>query len=147
MKHTSYEDVKVKKSELIFSEKGKAEYIYIVAEGEVITVKESGGRLYPTGLHRAGDFIGTGSIVNDKYFENAFARVDSVLVPLPVTDIGSVIRKCPGWITSLMRTIITRLEGSVNLLAEQRILEDLSEYDEVYTPEEESIYRRKLTEL
>ena len=146
MEISSYKDLSLKKNSVLFKENSKGNHIFLVSKGEIITVKKSKGRYYPTGLHREGDFIGSGIIAGDEYFENAIARESSVLIPLPIDDIGNVATKCPGWIRSLLRTIITRLQGGVQLMTDQKIMEDLSEYSQEYSLEDEAAYRRAIEE-
>ncbi|OIQ18568.1 MAG: hypothetical protein BM556_09950 [Bacteriovorax sp. MedPE-SWde] len=147
MKPTSYEPVRLNAGDVLFKENEKGNHIYIVQGGEVITVKENNGRYLPTGLHREGDFVGAvHGIGGGKYSENAIARTNCTVVSLPIDDIEKVIDECPSWIRHLMGTIVDRLDHSLKFLNEHKIMEDLTEYDEAYTSEDEALYRKKLKE-
>lgn len=146
MEITSYEDLTLEKNSVLFKFQGEGQHIFLIKKGELITLRERDGRIYPTGVHREGDFVGVGIIASGHYFESAIARTDLEVIPLPLEDITSVASKCPGWIQSLLRTIIVRLEGGVNLLTDQRIMEGPGGLGDSYTNEDEAIYRRSLKE-
>jgi CRP-like cAMP-binding protein len=143
----SYEEISLKKGEVLFKENSIGDHIFLVKSGEMITLKETKGRLLPTGLHKETDFVGAvHGIGGGEYCESAIARTHSILIPLPIDDIEKVVDECPNWIRLLLNIIIERLDHSLKFLSEHKIMEDLSHYDEAYTDEDEALYRKQLKE-
>lgn len=131
------EPVKYAKGHVIFAEGEPSSYLYIVISGEVRIFKEDKNRVIPISVVREKDFIGELSMFSDeKRSASAVATKDTQLMLIKKSDIRKVLKMCPDWVTEIMNTLSERLRGTIDILREHRIEDDLSEAGKPLTVEE-----------
>ncbi|EQC43370.1 Crp/Fnr family transcriptional regulator [Bacteriovorax sp. Seq25_V] len=128
MEYTLYKETRVESGTVLFKENSPANCIFLFKSGRAVGTKESDGRLIKVGSFTTGDFVGAvDSIWGKEYKESVFAESELIVIPLPIGDISSVIETCPEWIRKLLKTIVTRLEHSLELVTEHKINDETSE--------------------
>ncbi|MFT6068906.1 MAG: CRP-like cAMP-binding protein [Bacteriovoracaceae bacterium] len=119
--------VDYKEGTVIFSEGEPSSYMYIVVSGEIRIFKEDKDRLIPISIAKSKDFIGELSIFNDEPRSvSAIAVASSTVIVLKKSDIRKVIKECPDWVSNIMVTLSDRLRGSIDMLREHRIVDDIT---------------------
>jgi CRP-like cAMP-binding protein len=145
MKISAYKDFILKEGDMLFRDGDKVDYVYLIKNGEIITLKENDGRLFPLGVFTTQDFVGAINTINGgKVRESAIAKSKCVLTPIPTKDISKVVDACDDWVADVLSNITQRLQGSFNLVAEHKLVLDNCEIGENFTDEDEAKYRKVL---
>ncbi len=122
MSYTFYKETRIESGTILMKENDSASCIFLLKSGVAIGAKENSGRLIKVGSFLAGDFVGAvDSIWSKKYKESVFAESDLIVIPLPINDVSKVIETCPEWIRKLLKTLVTRLDHSLELVTEHKI--------------------------
>jgi CRP-like cAMP-binding protein len=121
--------IEYKEGTVIFSEGEPSSFLYIVASGEIRIFKEDKDRLIPISIARSKDFIGELSIFSDEPRSvSAVASKASSVIMVKKSDIRKVIKECPDWVSNIMVTLSDRLRGSIDMLREHRIVDDITDH-------------------
>ncbi|WP_372655062.1 Crp/Fnr family transcriptional regulator [Halobacteriovorax sp.] len=122
--------VKIKKGSVLFHEGEKSSYLYIVASGKVLLVKEDQGSIHSLGVTSEKDFIGVLSMFNDeKRYASAIALEETEVYMIKKSDIRKVLKDCPEWVTNIMITLTDRLRDVDELMREHRVVSNEVEND------------------
>ncbi len=120
--------VDYKEGTVIFAEGEPSSFLYIVASGEIRIFKEDKDRLIPISVARSKDFIGELSIFSDEPRSvSAIATSETTVIMVKKSDIRKVIKECPDWVSNIMITLSDRLRGSIDMLREHRIVDDITD--------------------
>ena len=121
--------VEYKEGTVTFAEGEPSSFLYIVAAGEIRIFKEDKDRLIPISIARSKDFIGELSIFNDEPRSvSAIATEATTVIMVKKSDIRKVIKDCPDWVSNIMITLSDRLRGSIDMLREHRIVDDITDH-------------------
>ncbi|GEM_PF-599742 len=122
--------VKIKKGSVLFHEGEKSSYLYIVAKGKVLLVKEDEDGIRSLGITGEKNFIGVLSMFNDeKRYASAIALEDTDVFMIKKSDIRKVLKDCPEWVTNIMVTLTDRLRDVDELMREHRVVSSELEND------------------
>jgi CRP-like cAMP-binding protein len=119
-------------NEVLFREGELAQKLYIVKRGQVICLKRSKDRLIPVFRAEAGDIIGENAILDTGvYGYSAVTLTMAELLEIPAENFRQILEKSPEWLVDLTATMIQRFENTANLVAENRVFNEviLSEED------------------
>lgn len=139
------------KGEVIFHEGDPVQFLYIVKQGSVRIVKETGGRIIPLNVAYEQEFVGEESIFNrEAYSSTAIALENCELVRVKKADILNVIFNCPEWINNLIKNIADRLNYAEEIIKEYKIVDnrlsegkDIDPQDEVKMQKSIADYAKK----
>jgi CRP/FNR family cyclic AMP-dependent transcriptional regulator len=102
-------------------------------------------RLIPISVARSKDFIGELSIFNDEPRSvSAVATAPTTVIMIKKSDIRKVIKECPDWVSSIMITLSDRLRGSIDMLREHRIVDDITDSGGDIEPQEEKKFKNAI---
>ena len=121
---TAYKDFVLDKEKLLYKEGEPAEFIFLIKGGEIVSVKNKDNRIIPTGIHSENDFIGCVSASLKNYHESAVTKSKAIITPIPVKDVLTVVGSCPEWVGDLLNTLSERLNASVDLMSEHKIISE-----------------------
>lgn len=139
--------VEYKEGTVIFAEGEPSSFLYIVASGEIRIFKDDKDRLVPISIARSKDFIGELSIFSDEPRSvSAIATAPTTVIMIKKSDIRKVIKECPDWVSNIMITLSDRLRGSIDMLREHRIVDDITDHGGDIEPQEEKSFRKSIDE-
>lgn len=139
--------VDYKEGTVIFAEGEPSSFLYIVVSGEIRIFKEDKDRLIPISIARSKDFIGELSIFSDEPRSvSAVATEASTVIMIKKTDIRKVIKDCPDWVSNIMVTLSDRLRGSIDMLREHRIVDDITDHGGELDPKNEKQFNKTINE-
>ena len=128
---------------LIFKEGQKANKLYIVKAGEVLCLKSSKDRLIPVFLAKEGDIIGESAMIQEMpYTYSAISMAQSELVEVTSFSFKQVFQTSPEWLTDLTQTMITRLQNTCNLIAENRAVHPSIIGEDLFTSQVEIEFKK-----
>lgn len=132
--------------QVIFAEGDRGDTLYIVDQGEVLLLKEEGGRVVPLSMIKSGEFLGELSVFGTSPQRNASAvSIDQTFAyVIKSEDIKTVIKKCPAWVREIMNTLSDRLCSSTDIMTEHRIMDESLENFTGLNPEKLLMYRDKI---
>lgn len=137
--------VDYKEGTVIFAEGEPSSYLYIVVSGEIRIFKEDKDRLIPISIARNKDFIGELSIFSDEPRSvSAIATTSTSVIMLKKSDIRKVIKDCPDWVSNIMVTLSDRLRGSIDMLREHRIVDDITDGGEELDSQAEKKFHKSI---
>jgi CRP-like cAMP-binding protein len=137
--------VDYKEGTVIFSEGEPSSYLYIVVSGEIRIFKEDKDRLIPISIAKNKDFIGELSIFSDEPRSvSAIATSATSVIMLKKSDIRKVIKDCPDWVSNIMVTLSDRLRGSIDMLREHRIVDDITDGGEDLDAQAEKKFHKSI---
>ncbi len=117
-----------KRGDILFSEGEPSTFLYIIKSGKVLLVREQGDHLIPLSLVGGGEFIGEISIFTDEpRSASAVIQEDTQLYLIKKSEIKSIVKSCPEWISDIMETLCTRLKDTSDILREHRLMGDGSQ--------------------
>ena len=121
--------VEYKEGTVIFAEGEPSSFLYIVATGQIRIFKEDKDRLIPISICRDKDFIGELSIFSDEPRSvSAIATEATTVIMIKKSDIKKVVEDCPDWVSNIMITLSDRLRGSIDMLREHHIVDDITDH-------------------
>lgn len=131
------------KDEVVFHEGDPVQFLYLVKQGSVRVIKETGGRIIPLNVAYEKEFVGEESIFNrESYVSTAISMENSELVRIKKEDILNVIYSCPDWINNLVKNIAERLNGAEEIIKEYKIIDSrLSEGKDIDPQQEVKIQK------
>lgn len=130
---------------LIFKEGMIATKLYLVKSGEVLCLKSSKDRLIPVFLAKEGDVIGESAIIEDLiYTYSAVALTQVELVEIPAGNFHEVFKSGPQWLQELSTTMISRLQNTSNLIAENRMVHSSIISEDIFTSQLEIEFKKLL---
>lgn len=139
--------VDYKEGTVIFAEGEPSSFLYIVISGEIRIFKEDKDRLIPISIARSKDFIGELSMFSDEPRSvSAVATEASTVIMIKKTDIRKVIKDCPDWVSNIMVTLSDRLRGSIDMLREHRIVDDITDHGGELEPKDEKHFHKSIDE-
>jgi CRP-like cAMP-binding protein len=139
--------VDYKEGTVIFAEGEPSSFLYIVVSGEIRIFKEDKDRLIPISIARSKDFIGELSIFSDEPRSvTAIATEASTVIMIKKTDIRKVIKDCPDWVSNIMVTLSDRLRGSIDMLREHRIVDDITDHGGELEHKDEKMFHKDIDE-
>ena len=110
---------------ILFKEGEKAEFIYVIQEGQFVGIKERDKRLVPVLLASDKGVLGIEALTNDgKYLYSAIAKSRSVAVPIPIEDIKAFFSEAPQLMGELIDTLVHKVIATTDMLSEHRIIEE-----------------------
>lgn len=128
---------------LIFKEGQKANKLYIVKAGEVLCLKSSKDRLIPVFLAKEGDIIGESAMIQEMpYTYSAISMAQAELIEVTSFSFKQVFQKSPEWLTDLTQTMISRLQNTSNLIAENRAVHPSIIGDDIFTSQVEIEFKK-----
>jgi len=137
--------VEYKEGTVIFAEGEPSSFLYIVASGEIRIFKEDKDRLIPISVARSKDFIGELSIFSDEPRSvSAIATAPTTVIMVKKSDIRKVIKECPDWVSNIMITLSDRLRGSIDMLREHRIVDDITDHGGEVDAKTEKGFRKSI---
>ena len=133
--------------EIIFHEGDAVQFLYIVKQGSVRIIKETGGRIIPLNVAREKEFVGEESILNrETYTSTAISLENTELVRVKKEDILSVIFNCPEWINNLVKNIADRLNHAEEIIKEYKIIDVTLSGGEEIDPRDEVKLKKSISE-
>jgi len=133
---------KYKKKDVIYSEGGYPNSIYLVAKGKVKTFKTNDdGKEYITSLYKEGDFFSYTDLLEDKtYSESAVALEDAEINSIPKEDFFTLIYKNAAIAKKFIQLLANNLSEKENQLLKlaynsvrKRVAESLVQLQRRYT--------------
>lgn len=122
--------VKIKKGSVLFHEGEKSSYLYIIAKGKVLLVKEDANGIHSLAIIGEKNFIGELSMFNDeKRYASAISLEETEVYMIKKSDIRKVLKECPEWVTNIMVTLTDRLRDVDELMREHRVVSSELESD------------------
>jgi CRP-like cAMP-binding protein len=128
---------------LVFKEGQKASKLYLVKSGEVLCLKSSKDRLIPVFLAKEGDIVGEAAMLQDMpYTYSAITMIPSELVEVTSFSFKQVFQNAPQWLTDLSLTMISRLQNTCSLVAENRAVHPSIMGEDTFTPQLEIEFKK-----
>lgn len=115
--------------EVIFVEGEPGDFIYIVGSGEVLLLKEEGGKVSPFSKVEAKGFFGELSSFTKRSVRSlsAVALRETIVYQISIDDIKKAMNICPEWVSEIMQLLSERLKSSTEVIKEHRIVSDSME--------------------
>jgi CRP-like cAMP-binding protein len=108
---------------VVFKEGATADKLYIVKSGEVLCLKSSKDRLIPVFLAKPGDIVGEPAMISDLvHTYSAISLDNSELIEIPASNFHKALSEAPDWLMDLTTTMISRLQNTSSLIAENRMI-------------------------
>lgn len=114
------------KGHYIITEKSLKKCLYVVKTGEVGVFKENLRKeLFPLGSVGPGEYLGENALLfGTPHCASAIALTDVECIEIPFHLIEDQIEKVPGWIISLTRGVITRLNKANELVKRNGLVDE-----------------------
>lgn len=133
-----------KNNEVIFKEGYPAKKLFLIKRGKILCVKKFNDRLIPIYMAEAEDIIGESSILgNVIYNYSAISKTTVELVEIPQDLFHQVFKAAPEWLVDLTATMLSRLQSTANMVAENRLFHPSILAEEDYS----SAYEVELNKL
>jgi CRP-like cAMP-binding protein len=140
------ESLNLKNHTVIFKEGAKANKLFIVKTGEILCLKSSKDRLIPVFLAKEGDIIGESAMMeNFEYTYSAISISSSELMEITSFSFKQVFSQSPNWILDLTSTMISRLNNTSSLIAENRMIHPSVIEEADFTPQKENEFKKLLS--
>ncbi len=108
---------------VLFREGDDASTLLIVKSGEVLCLKASKDRLIPIFLAKSEDILGESAMLEGApYTYSAIALTDVEVSTVPNENFRQVLTSAPQWLIDLTLTMVSRLQSTANLVAENRVV-------------------------
>ena len=119
-----------KEKQVLFKEGQPAQNSFKIITGEVLCLKFTNGRLVPVILATKGHVIGENALIHGaKYDYSAIALENSEIQLTSSENYWNEFKTSPQWMPNLINTMLSRLNNTATLLAENRVIHS-SIYDE-----------------
>lgn len=112
-----------KAKSVLFREGDEASSLLILKAGEVLCLKASKDRLIPIFLAKTDDILGESAMLDGApYTYSAIALTDVEVSTVPNGSFRQVLKSAPQWLIDLTLTMVSRLQNTANLVAENRVV-------------------------
>lgn len=136
-----------KAKHVLFKEGQPAKNSFKVVSGEVLCLKFTNGRLVPVMLATKGHVIGENALIHGgKYDYSAIVLDNGEIETTSSETYWNEFKTSPQWMPNLINTMLSRLNNTANLLAENRVIHS-SIYDEQHFTSAVEIEYKKLLGL
>lgn len=134
--------------EIIYFEGEKVKSFFILSQGEVLLLKEAGGRLLPTHHLKSGDIFGeAAALALDQYPETAIALSPCEIENVLKSDCQKILRSCSSWLKDIISSLGTRVLGSLNFVGEHKITNKYIDVEDVFPTTIENKINKALKEM
>jgi len=94
---------------VVFREGQPASKVYLITQGEVELLKNTGKALEPISTCRIGDFIGTNTLIDDEnYHLTARVKTMATVVPIEKDDVCGKLSKLDKLTLNIIKSVILR---------------------------------------
>lgn len=118
-------NVHYKKGDVLFSEGEESKDLYIIQNGVVLIFKEVDGVRCPLATVHAGQFVGELSFFDGQpRSASAEAATDVSAIKLDQVKLEGELKKLPGWLLVLIKSIASRVREADELVRRNKIVDD-----------------------
>lgn len=131
---------RLKANEVLFCEGDKAEFIYVVAEGDIVGVREHNKRLTPVLHAQVKSVLGMEAISSNegKYLYSAISKTSCEVVPIEIELVRNFFNHSSELMKDLLATLVSKVVHTTELLSEHRIIDESLNTGQLFTDEEEA---------
>ena len=131
---------RLEKHGVLFKEGEKADFIYVVSEGELIGVRERNKRLTPVLNAQPKSVLGLEAVSSGdgKHLYSVVAKSKCVVVPVDIELVREFFNQSPKLMSELLSTIMGKVIHTTEMLVEHRIVDDSLYGEGLFSEEEES---------
>ena len=132
------------KGDVLYVKGDPSDYLYLVAEGEVVIFSEESKKISAVNIVGEKDFAGEQSLfAEEKRHYTAIASKRTKVIPIEKENIKRVLKTCPHWVSDIMKLLGERLLSTNGALAEHNIV---SEVDIALSKEDVKLYSDAVAE-